>query len=79
MRNMSYSEIKDRIVKILKSNDKRFRCHDADKKKKKYCLRVNVPPLVEQLVIPPNGPQVTEQYLKEFFKDKTKIHIIPKR
>lgn len=78
-RNMSFSEIKDRILKALNSNEKRFRCHDAESKMKNYCLRVNVPPPVEQLVLPPNGPLVTEKYIKEHFKDKTKIHIIPKR
>lgn len=76
---MSFSEIKERIVKALNSNDKSFRCHDAESKMKRYSLRVSVPPPAELLVIPPNGPPVTEKYLKEYFKDKTKIDIIPKR
>lgn len=73
---MSFSDIKQIIVKALSSNEKRFKCLDAEAKMK-YGLHVNVPPPVVKLVLPPNGPQVTEKYLKEYFKEKTKIQILP--
>lgn len=77
---MTFSEIKDKIVKVLNSQKNRFKSREFSNKSKHFGLRSRqAPPLVHSIVLPANGPVVSEKYIREYCKDKFRIHILPKR
>lgn len=83
MRSMSFTEIKDKIVKSLSTNVKRFKCPDGgvaatNKSNKCYGLRMrNAPPLSHHPILPLDNSVVTEKFVKEYLR--VRLQILPKR
>lgn len=73
---MISSDIKDEIMKALRTCTDRFRPGSEVKKKVlNWALISRTPPKAPNIVLPP-GPLLTEKYINDLFKEEARINFM---
>lgn len=76
---MMSNDVREEIMKALRSNQKRFKAgREVKKKVLTWALRTVEPPQAPNISLPP-GPQLTEKYIKELFSVHTRIQFLPNK
>lgn len=71
------SDVREEIVKALRTNQRRFKAgREVKKKVLSWALRTVAPPQAPNISLPP-GPQLTEKYINELFSEQTRIQLLP--
>lgn len=73
---MMSSDIKDEIMKALRTHTDRFRAGSEVKKKvSNWALVSRTPPKAPNIVLP-QGPLLTEKYINDLFKEEARINFM---
>lgn len=73
---MISSDIKDEIMKALRTHSDRFRPGSEVKKKVlNWALVSRTPPKAPNIVLP-RGPLLTEKYINDLFKEEARINFM---
>lgn len=73
---MISSDIKDEIMRALRTHSDRFRPGSEIKKKVlNWALVSRIPPKAPNIVLP-QGPLLTEKYINDLFKEEARINFM---
>lgn len=73
---MMFSDVKDEILKALKTNTIRFKSGKEGKRlSMHWSLKSRAPPQAPVIALPP-GPPLSEKYLNDLFSDQARIHFL---
>lgn len=71
------NDIKDEIMKALRTHSDRFRAGSEVKKKVlNWALASRTPPKAPYIALSP-GPLLTEKYINDLFKEEARINFMP--
>lgn len=77
LKNMQANDVKDEILRALRSQTARFKAgKEAKKKVSNWALVSRSPPKAPNIVLP-QGPLLTEKFINDLFCEQARIYYMP--